>query len=59
MYLCFQLQVIAVVINCPEIPPEVQNDFIYETHPVTGKCCKEHKIVACKVENKTYNVRSK
>lgn len=51
-----QLQVQAMVVNCPEISKELLKEFVYETKGVEGKCCKEHKVVACKVGQTEYKV---
>lgn len=51
-----QIQVQAVVVNCPTIPEDALMDFVYETFPVEGQCCEEYVQTACKVEEKIYKV---
>lgn len=51
-----QIQVQTVVVNCPSIPDDMLNDFVYETFPVEGECCANHVQTACKVGERVYNV---
>lgn len=51
-----QIQVQAVVVNCPIIAEETLKDFVFETTPVVGECCDKHVQTACKVGEKVYKV---
>ncbi|KAJ8974052.1 hypothetical protein NQ317_002298, partial [Molorchus minor] len=42
------LQVQTIVVNCPKLPEDYQNDFVIETIPVEGECCPKHVPSACK-----------
>lgn len=50
------MQVQSDHVNCPELPNDFLDNFVYETIQIDGECCQQHKTVACKVANKVYKV---
>jgi von Willebrand factor len=50
------MQVQSQKVNCPELPKDYIDDFVFESVAIEGECCKEHRTTACKVEGKVYNV---
>ena len=42
--------------NCPVLPNDILNEYVYDTLAIKGKCCKEHKAIACKVNGTSYKV---
>ncbi|XP_030749920.1 hemocytin [Sitophilus oryzae] len=59
-YFCLNLndslQVEAVKVSCSVVSEENLKDFVYEFIPVEGQCCKDQKIVACKVGDKVHKI---
>ncbi|KAL1513261.1 hypothetical protein ABEB36_002690 [Hypothenemus hampei] len=50
------VQVEAVKVNCPEIPQEDLDNYVFEFHEMKNECCKQSKAVACKMNEKVFQV---
>ncbi|RZC42307.1 hemocytin, partial [Asbolus verrucosus] len=50
------MQVQSDITTCPALPQDYTDNFAYETISVEGKCCKEHKTIACKVNGTIFQV---
>nr|XP_023019258.1 hemocytin-like [Leptinotarsa decemlineata] len=50
------IQVAAVVVTCPDVPEDLVRNYVIQTSPIEGQCCPLHTPVACKVEEREYEI---
>ena len=50
------IQIESKKIECPSIPKDILENFVIETYPIPGECCKKHVSKACKLDDYVYQV---
>lgn len=50
------MQIQSNTVNCPILPKDYIDNYVFETIHNENECCKQHKTTGCKVEGRVYRV---